>query len=107
MVGVAALARISGAKRVILALPAGVAALGASSALAKQYEWETATVNARPATPFANDYLMVLSLTGREVPTPYGEPRDVGVIVEPLEHRPGCGPGADQRPAGDRAGLQP
>ncbi|MCB2226615.1 MAG: RnfABCDGE type electron transport complex subunit C [Desulfarculaceae bacterium] len=81
-VGVAALARISGAKRVILALPSGVDA-SALSALAKQREWETASVS-QTKYPFANDHLMVLSLTGREVPTPYGEPRDVGVTVQPL-----------------------
>jgi len=81
-VGVAALARISGAQRVILALPSGVAA-PELSALAAQHEWETASVS-QTSYPFANDHLMVLSLTGREVPTPYGEPRDVGVTVQPL-----------------------
>ena len=81
-VGVAALARISGARRVILALPCGVDA-PALKALAAQYEWETTTVS-QTRYPFASDNLMVLSLTGREVPTPYGEPRDVGVMVQPL-----------------------
>lgn len=80
--GVAALARISGAKRVILALPSGVDAAGIA-AIAAQNEWEVASVSQR-AYPFASDNLLVRSLTGREVPTPYGEPRDVGVLLEPL-----------------------
>lgn len=81
-VGVAALARISGAKRVILALPSGVDAAGIK-AMAGQHGWEVASVSQR-AYPFASDNLLVQSLTGREVPTPYGEPRDVGVLLEPL-----------------------
>ncbi|MCF8031467.1 MAG: RnfABCDGE type electron transport complex subunit C [Desulfarculaceae bacterium] len=81
-VGVAALARISGASRIILALPSGADA-SALKAMAAQYEWETASV-CQTSYPFAIDHLMVNSLTGREVPTPYGEPRDVGVSVQPL-----------------------
>ncbi len=81
-VGVAALARISGAKRVIIALPSGVEAEGIKT-LAAQHEWETVSVDPR-RYPFATDNLLVLSLTGREVPTPYGEPRDVGVALQPL-----------------------
>jgi electron transport complex protein RnfC len=81
-VGVAALARISGAKRVILALPAG-ADTAALSAMAGQHEWETATVS-QTAYPFATDNLLVSALTGRQVPTPYGEPKDVGVVLLPL-----------------------
>ncbi len=81
-VGVAALARISGAKRVILALPSGVEAAGVK-AMAAQNGWEVAAVSPR-AYPFASDSLLVRSLTGREVPSPYGEPRDVGVVLEPL-----------------------
>jgi electron transport complex protein RnfC len=81
-VGVAALARISGAKRVILAVPPGGDAAGLA-ALAERHEWELARVDARHY-PFATDNLLVHRLTGRVVPTPYGEPRDVGVVLEPL-----------------------
>ena len=80
--GVTALRRISGAGRVILAVPsAGLAS--EIAALARLREWE---ISPRGTThfPFCTDNLLVLSLTGREVPTPYGEPRDVGVVVEPL-----------------------
>ncbi|MEW5914107.1 MAG: RnfABCDGE type electron transport complex subunit C [Thermodesulfobacteriota bacterium] len=80
--GVAALARISGARRVILALPSG-ADSGGLAALAKANQWETVTV-CQTHYPYTLDNLLVLSLTGREVPSPYGEPRDVGVVVEPL-----------------------
>ncbi|MCB2193413.1 MAG: RnfABCDGE type electron transport complex subunit C [Deltaproteobacteria bacterium] len=81
-VGIAALARISGAKRVILALPSGVET-AAIKTMAGQFEWETASVS-QTSYPFATDNLLVNALTGREVPTPYGEPKDVGVVLQPL-----------------------
>lgn len=80
--GIAALARISGAEHVIIAVPAdqpydGVAAMAAAN------EWEIAKINPGQY-PAAHRNLMVHSLTGRVVPTPYGEPRDVGVVLQPL-----------------------
>ncbi|MBU4276368.1 MAG: RnfABCDGE type electron transport complex subunit C [Proteobacteria bacterium] len=81
-VGVAALARISGAKRVILALPSG-SDTASIAAMAGQYEWEVASVS-QTAYPFATDNFLVQSLTGREVSTPYGEPKDVGVALQPM-----------------------
>lgn len=81
-VGVAALARISGAKRVILALPSG-SDTAAIAAMAGPYEWEIASVS-QTSYPFATDNFLVQSLTGREVPTPYGEPKDVGVVLQPM-----------------------
>ncbi len=80
--GVTALKRISGAARVILALPAGAVA-SELTAMARLREWEIRT-QSQTHFPYCLDNLMVLSLTGREVPMPYGEPRDVGVVVEPL-----------------------
>jgi electron transport complex protein RnfC len=80
--GVAALARISGARRVILALPAGADSSGLL-ALARANQWEAVAVS-QTHYPYTLDNLLVLRLTGREVPSPYGEPRDVGVVVEPL-----------------------
>lgn len=80
--GVAALKRISGASRVILALPAGQAA-GELMALARLREWEVSP-QSQTHYPYCADNLLVQALTGREVPTPYGEPRDVGVVVMPL-----------------------
>ncbi len=80
--GITALARISGAQRVVIALPAGQPA-DALAALAASREWELARINGGHY-PFAHDNLLVHSLTGRVVPTPYGEPRDVGVALEPL-----------------------
>ncbi len=81
-IGISALARISGAERVVLALPAG-ADSAALMAMAAANEWETAQIS-QTHYPYTTVNLVVHSLTGREVPTPYGEPRDVGVVIEPL-----------------------
>jgi H+/Na+-translocating ferredoxin:NAD+ oxidoreductase subunit C len=81
-IGIAALARICGAEHVVLALPAG-ADNAALAAMAQANEWDTAQVS-QTHYPYTTDNLVVQSLTGREVPTPYGEPRDVGVVLEPL-----------------------
>ncbi len=80
--GIAALARISGAKRVIIAVPTGQPYEGVA-ALAAANEWEMVKVNPGHY-PAAHRNLLVHSLTGRVVPTPYGEPRDVGVVMQPL-----------------------
>ncbi len=80
--GIAALARIAGAQKVIIVLPAGVDA-PEMQAMAQANDWHITHVAARNY-PSASDSLLVNALTGREVPTPYGEPRDVGVLVEPL-----------------------
>jgi electron transport complex protein RnfC len=80
--GVAALARISGAQRVIIAVPTGQPYEGVA-ALAAANEWEIAKINPGQY-PASHRNLMVHSLTGRVVPTPYGEPRDVGVVMQPL-----------------------
>jgi electron transport complex protein RnfC len=80
--GIAALARIAGARRVVIVLPAGVEPPGVAQ-LAARHEWETTHLDGRHF-PYAVDNLLVKELTGRVVPTPYGEPRDVGVVVEPL-----------------------
>lgn len=80
--GVAALRRISGAERVILALPAGANGTGLA-ALARANQWQTVAVS-QNHYPYTTDNLLVHSLTGRQVPIPYGEPRDVGVVIEPL-----------------------
>lgn len=81
-IGIAALARLSGAERVVITAAAG-ADLGDLPQSAKAREWEITSVNGAHY-PFAMDTLLVNSITGREVPSPYGEPRDVGVLVEPL-----------------------
>jgi electron transport complex protein RnfC len=81
-VGVAVLARTSGATRVVLATAAGKTPPELRQ-IASAREWEVASVPANHY-PFAGDNLLIHSLTGREVPTPYGEPRDVGVVIEPL-----------------------
>lgn len=81
-IGIAALARISGAKRVIIAVPTGQPYEGVA-ALAAANEWEMAKINPGQY-PSAHRNLLVHSLTGRVVPTPYGEPRDVGVVMQPL-----------------------
>lgn len=80
--GIAALARISGAKRVVIALPKGKPP-DKAAVLAASREWEIAHVDGGHY-PYAVDPLLVHSLTGRVTPSPYGEPRDVGVVVEPL-----------------------
>lgn len=80
--GIAALARIAGAERVVIVLPASSNS-PEISAMAQAREWEVTHVSGRNY-PTASDNLLVHALTGREVPTPYGEPRDVGVLVEPL-----------------------
>ena len=80
--GIAALARISGAEHVIIALPPG----GADSPLAelaRSRNWRVVTVKGTHY-PYAIDGLLTRALTGRDVPTPYGEPRDVGVVIESL-----------------------
>ncbi|MCB2185816.1 MAG: RnfABCDGE type electron transport complex subunit C [Deltaproteobacteria bacterium] len=81
-VGVAALARIAGTQRVVLAVPAGVE-LGELPATAKAREWEVVPIS-QTHYPFAADNPLIEAITGRVVPTPYGEPRDVGVLLEPL-----------------------
>ncbi len=80
--GVAALVRIAGAQRVVIAVPAGQPC-EALAALAASHEWEMVKVNPSQY-PAAHRNLLVHSITGRVVPTPYGEPRDVGVVVQPL-----------------------
>ncbi len=80
--GVAALARICGARRVVLVLPVGVRTAEVEELAARQ-EWEISRQDPR-RFPYAVDNLLVKALTGRVVPTPYGEPREVGVVVEPL-----------------------
>jgi electron transport complex protein RnfC len=80
--GVTALTRITGADRVILALPSG----GSSDQLTETAEkngWELAKVNAGHY-PYGLNNLVIHSLLGREVATPYGDPRDVGVVIQPL-----------------------
>ncbi len=81
--GVLALARIIGAQRVVLALPGGAVPAEMAS-VARAREWEISQVG-QVRYPLASDRLLVHSLTGREVPSPYGEPRDVGVLIEPLQ----------------------
>lgn len=81
-VGVAVLARTSGAARVVLAVASGKVS-DELSRVAASRGWEVATVSATHF-PYCGDNLLIQSLTGREVPTPYGEPRDVGVVIEPL-----------------------
>ena len=80
--GVLALARIAGTKRVIIAAAKGQVPAWLTELTAAR-EWELTQVDGSHF-PFALDNLLVHSLTGREVPTPYGEPRDVGVVMEPL-----------------------
>ena len=80
--GIAALARISGAEQVIVALPSG----GGQSPLAElatKQGWRAVSVKGNHY-PYATDNLLTRAITGRDVPTPYGEPRDVGVVVESL-----------------------
>lgn len=81
-IGIKALARISGAQRVIIAVPTGQP-YEAIGSLAASNEWEMVKVNPGQY-PAAHRNLLVHSLTGRVVPTPYGEPRDVGVVLQPL-----------------------
>lgn len=81
-IGVAAVARICGAQKVIIAAAAG-AELGDLPAIAKAREWSVSQI-AACHYPYGLDGMVVNALTGREVPTPYGEPRDVGVLIEPL-----------------------
>ena len=100
-IGIAALARVAGAKRVIIAAAAG-ADLGDLPKMAQAREWEVTSVNGAHY-PYAMDNIMVYSLTGREVPTPYGESRDVGVLVEPLATAMAFGKALmDGRPAVER-----
>lgn len=82
-VGIMALARIAGAKEVIVAYPAGAKSEALAELAAKRL-WTMASVD-QTKYPYNHDNLLVHSLTGREVPTPYGEPRDVGVVIEPLQ----------------------
>jgi electron transport complex protein RnfC len=80
--GISALARIAGAQRVVIAVASGQP-FDTLAALAASRQWEVVKVN--PANyPAAHRNLLVHSITGRVVPTPYGEPRDVGVVVQPL-----------------------
>ena len=81
-IGVKALARIAGAERVIIAVPTGQP-YEAIASLAASNEWEVVKINPGQY-PSAHRNLMVHALTGRVVPTPYGEPRDVGVVMQPL-----------------------
>jgi len=81
-VGVAAVARICGAQKVIIAAAKG-ADLGQLPQIAAAREWSISQVNGCHY-PFGLDSMIINALTGREVPTPYGEPRDVGVLIEPL-----------------------
>ena len=80
-VGIAALARIAGAGRVVLALPPkGGDEL---AEMAASHEWEVTRMDGS-AYPSAVEQLLVHKITGRVVPTPYGQARDVGVALEPL-----------------------
>ncbi len=82
-IGILALARIAGATEVIVVHPAG-AELGEMAEMAKNHLWNLSAVSPTKY-PFTTDNLLIHHLTGREVPTPYGEPRDVGVVIEPLQ----------------------
>lgn len=81
-IGITALARIAGAQRVVIAVPSGQPH-EALAGLAAAKQWELAKINSANY-PAAHRNLLVHSITGRVVPTPYGEPRDVGVVVQPL-----------------------
>lgn len=80
--GISALARASGAAKVILVLPQGQTGAGLAE-LAGKCKWEIARIKA-DHFPYATDNLLIHSLTGRQVPTPEGLPRDVGVVIAPL-----------------------
>ena len=80
--GVAALTHITSAQKVLIAVPAG----GSSSELqemASRNRWELCPVNAAHF-PYAMDNLLILSLTGKEIPTPDGTPRAEGVVIKDI-----------------------
>lgn len=100
-IGVAGLARLVGAQRVIIVTASGTE-LGSLAKTAQSREWEITSVNGAHY-PFAMDNILVYNTTGREVPTPYGETRDVGVLVEPLATAMAFGKALmDGRPSVDR-----
>ena len=80
--GVSALALACGAKKVIVVLPQGQTGSGLAE-LAAKCNWEIKRIKANHF-PHATDNLLIHSLIGRQVPTPDGLPRDVGVLVAPL-----------------------
>ena len=80
--GVSALVRITGAERVVFAVPAGLAPPEVATQAGSR-GWEVASVNAG-TYPYGLHRLLIHTLTGREVPAPFGEARDVGVAIQPL-----------------------
>ena len=80
--GIAALAHITSAQKVLIATPAG----GSSSDLqemASRNRWELTPVNVSHF-PYSMDNLLILGLTGKEIPTPDGSPRAEGVVVKDI-----------------------
>lgn len=80
--GIKALQQATGAEGVMIAVPKG----GSSPELeemARDNRWQLAPVPAG-AFPYATDTLLIKLLTGREVATPDGDPRDVGVVIQSL-----------------------
>jgi electron transport complex protein RnfC len=81
--GVTALAHITSANKVILALPKGQESAQLNE-MAGQMGWEIQKVHAGHY-PYAVDNLLIYNLTCKEVPYPDGDPRDLGVVVESMQ----------------------
>ena len=81
--GIAALAHITSARRVVLALPKGQAS-SAMQEMAAKHSWDIEPVNAGHY-PFTHDNMLALCIAGAEIPYPDGDPRDCGVALESMQ----------------------
>ena len=86
-VGIASLKAVSGADRVVIAIDNSLPAPKPLASMAAADETETTTLvplNGR-RYPVGLALPLIKAALGREVPLPYGHPRDVGVALCPLE----------------------
>ncbi len=81
--GIAALAHISSAGRVVLALPHGQDSSSIAE-MSARHGWDIETVCAGHY-PYTHDNMLALNLAGAEIPYPDGDPRDFGVALESMQ----------------------
>jgi len=86
-VGISALRSITGAEKTIFVVDKGLGPFPQLETLVAADEEETTKLVGIPGTsyPAACAPVLVKNLTGREIPLPYGHPRDVGVALYDLD----------------------